>query len=67
MSEVHKKVFGVVSHRCAADDGCLRRKCEEQLKGVSPEALGIQHRFACPLPEAVSMCAEEAWGRKWGC
>ena len=58
MSEAYKKVFSVVSHRCAADDRCLQHKCKEQLKGISAEALGIQPSFACPLPEAVSVCGD---------
>ena len=58
MSEAYKKVFGVVLHRCIADDRCLQHKCKEQLKGISAEALGIQPSFACPLPEAVSVCGD---------
>lgn len=53
MNAVHSKVIGVVTKRYSDDDRHIERKCREQLRDILPEALGIQHHFVCPLPNAI--------------
>ncbi|XP_076453423.1 ankyrin repeat domain-containing protein 27-like isoform X2 [Babylonia areolata] len=53
MSQVHCKVMGVVQQHWSAADSRLQDKCRQQLGAIRGEALGIQPRFICPLPEAV--------------
>ncbi|KAK7088170.1 ankyrin repeat domain-containing protein 27-like [Littorina saxatilis] len=61
MSAVHDKVFGVVVQQHKAEDESLELKCQRQLRGINVEALGIQHRFACPLPNAELELSRMDW------